>query len=120
MDRAALAVVTFRPGATATPDELPEFIATKVVGWCLSGSRPSGPSENGCRQVHKCALRGRFSGPRPGQDPAKATSCLIPLSAICSNIFLAIGILSSGPRSASTPHSQEVGCCDDRQRQRYQ
>ena len=42
VDRAALAVVTFRPGATATPDELPEFIATKVAGWCLSGSRPSG------------------------------------------------------------------------------
>ncbi|MGH3161844.1 MAG: long-chain-fatty-acid--CoA ligase [Streptosporangiaceae bacterium] len=69
-----LAVVTFRPGATATPDELREFIATKVARWWLPERIEIVEviPKTAVGKFNKRALRGQFSGSAPGQDPAEA------------------------------------------------
>jgi fatty-acyl-CoA synthase len=69
-----LAVVTFRPGATATPDELRDFIATKVVRWWLPERIEivEAIPKTAVGKFNKRALRGQFSGSATSQDPAEA------------------------------------------------
>jgi fatty-acyl-CoA synthase len=69
-----LAVVAFRPGATATPEELREFLAPKVARWWLPERIEivEAIPKTAVGKFNKRALRGRFDAPQDTPDPSKA------------------------------------------------
>ncbi|MGH3236172.1 MAG: AMP-binding enzyme, partial [Streptosporangiaceae bacterium] len=69
-----LAVVVFRPGATATPDELREFIAPKVARWWLPERIEivKAIPKTAVGKFNKRALREQFAGSTPGPDTPRA------------------------------------------------
>ncbi|MGK5171175.1 long-chain-fatty-acid--CoA ligase [Geodermatophilus sp. CPCC 205761] len=71
-----LAVVAFRPGTTATPEELREFIAPKVARWWLPERIEivEAIPKTAVGKFNKLALRQQYDTPTDTPDAAKADS----------------------------------------------